>query len=169
MLEKLLCQDSLFTYFKWNCKIILIYICMFFFLKGNIINLLLDGVKLGLKCPVFLWSETHGLGSVGRYPDDDSSWFLSHDENNTLAGILGNGGGLIPAFKFMMLSRVRTYANNDSNISCLQGTFLMKGPRVPSEHMFTGMTILCDAAMSSESSNTHKVTAVWYPPRQGWW
>lgn len=82
---------------------------VFFFLKGDILNLLLDGVKLGLKCPVFLWSETHGLGSVGRYPDDDSSWFLSHDENNTLAGILGNGGGLIPTIKFMMLSRVRTY------------------------------------------------------------
>lgn len=34
VLEKLLCQDSLFTYFKWNCKIILIYLCMFFFSKG---------------------------------------------------------------------------------------------------------------------------------------
>ena len=36
----------------------------------------------------------------------------------------------------------------------------MKGPRVPSEHMFTGMTALCDAAISPENSTTHKV-----PPR----
>lgn len=41
----------------------------------------------------------------------------------------------------------------------------MKGPRVPSEHMFTGKTALCEAAISPENSTTHKVTAVWYPPR----
>lgn len=75
----------------------------------------------------------------------------------------GNDGGLTPTIKFMTSSRVRT--SNGGNSSHLQGTFLMKGPRVPSEHMFTGMTALCDAAISTESSTTHKVTAVWYPPR----